>query len=291
LALAVVIALLVVAGVALAIFLVVKSGSEGDARAKADKVTAQVVDDLGAAGDELEDMDKAAAAIDFKDIAQAQPQVEKDLSRLDKTAKAVDDTREELEGLDTGKLTQEQRDRIEALLSAADEYARACKEMSDLLERSLAVGEFEGCIDAAVSQFNTLVETVNQGVAQHNAEQYADALNAAQAAKGMLNQTRAYLNRARELEPGADLSYHFGNLDNTERFLNTFVQICETALAGDYDTHNALVDQSLGEDNSVSGNMSFDYDTYFGEELDRANASIDKRLKAGAGYLEDAERQ
>lgn len=288
-ALIVVVALLVAAGVALGIFLIVRSGDEGKAREKADKVTAQASDDLSAAGKDLEDMQESAKAIDFKSIDQATPIVDEDQSDLEKISESIEDSRDELEGLDTGKLTQQQRDSIEALLAAVDEYAKACKELGDLLTRSLAIGEFEGCIDAAVGQFNGMVEYINQGVAQHNADQYPEALSSAQTAQGMLNQARAYLTRAKELEPGADLSYHFGNLDNAQRFLNTFIQICETIIAGDYDTHNALVDQSWGEDNSVSGDMSFDYDSFFGEEQEKASATIEKHLKEASGYLDDAE--
>jgi len=288
-------ALLIVGGVTVGLILALRGTGNKEAREKATKAIDQAIEDLSKVAKDIESTDERLASVDLETLGQAEAQAGEMEDELGKASDSLSEIKKDLKDVEPEELLPWQKECISLLFKAEGEYGKAVQEMEDLLKRAQDIGEFKAAIDQAVNDFEAAIISQNQAALQYREAQHAVAGSTAQTACEQLDQARDNLQRASDLESDADLSDQLANIDNAEKAIGTFRQMCDAMTSGDTALESTLSEQFKAETAAVSSDLTFDYESYFAgeldEELDGDLASIAEHIDKAAGFMKKAEKE
>lgn len=248
----------------------------------------QAIDEYDKVEESLADIQNDLDGIDFKSTEAAKGKVERIKSQLEDLSSTLESTMKDLEEVEDENVPEWQKDCASLLIKAGKEGQDIVGAMDGLLTRGLSMGEFATAVNNAANSFEAATGMQNQAADQHAAQQYAAAKSSSQNALGTFGQARGYLDQAKQLEPGADLSKLYNNVAAAEAAVNTFIAACDAVIAGNIDQHNALVDQYNQQKNSISIDMTFNAQAYFGDEVDKAVSDMEDHAEKAEEYIDDA---
>lgn len=284
-------ALLIAGGVTVGLLLTFRDGGSKQAQEDATKAIDQAIEDLNKVAKDIEGIDESLDSVDLEAKNQVEAQAGEMDDDLEKASDSLSGIKKDLKDIVPEELLPWQKECISLLLKAEGEYGKAIKEMEDLLKRAQDIGGFKAAIDEAVNDFEAAILSQNQAALQYREAQFAVARSTAGIALEQIDQARDGLQRASELEPDADLSGRLANIDNAEKAIGTFQQMCDAMTAGDTALVSTLSEQLKAETAAVSNNLRFNYESYFLGALDEAPASIAEHMDKAAGFLEKAEKE
>lgn len=282
------VALLIVTGIVLGVVFATKGGATKKAVEEANRLSGEALEKMDDAGEALENVESEAGSLNFLALERAKDKVDDIEDELKNASSKLDEAIDDLGEIDARKLPEWWKEYISLLEKSCNEGKEAVKETGSLLTRGLDMGEFATEVNAAASSFEASVNTQNQAADQHAAGQYSAARSTSQTALNHLSEAKKHLEKANQIEPGADLGRLTNNITVAEGALSKFQSACDAAAAGNLSQHNTLVDQYNQEKNNISMDMTFDGEAYFGKEAEKATSSAEGHLEKAKEYREKA---
>ncbi|MEW6555596.1 MAG: hypothetical protein AB1384_15085 [Actinomycetota bacterium] len=236
--------------------------------------------------DEIEgDLIAETRGLDFSVGAeQFQVQVKSIQKQLGDATVKLDAAAASLEKIDVTDLPDWWDTYISLLDKAYAEKRKAYQEWDEFITRMAELDEFSQTYTAMVNAYNAALNTLSSAISQHNAEQYAAARSTSASAQGQLAQASTQLQALTQLEPGVDLSQVSAAISQVWGFISEFQRLCDLALAGSWDQHNALVDQLRPQFDSLPRTISFDINAWIASIRDEYVDSIEDHLAREADY-------
>lgn len=283
-----VIGLLVIAGIVLGLVFGLSGGNE-QAKKDAEKYSTEAVDKLNSAKKTLEGTSSEFDSIDFSSVDQAAKLVDKIKLELEKAQSDLNAAEESVRKIDTEKLPEWWKEYVSLLNESAKEGKAGIKDLDALLGKAMNASTFGAHVNSGVNTFEQFINTMNQALDQLNSGQYPAAKNTAGSATTYLTQAGDSFNKAKQLEPGADLSKFINNIAVAQNLIPTLQNACDAAIAGNAAQYNTLISQFNSDKNQVNLDMVFDSEAYFGTEIEKLRASMASNFEKADKDLKDAE--
>ncbi|MBN1288742.1 MAG: zinc-ribbon domain-containing protein, partial [Actinobacteria bacterium] len=141
-------------------------------------------------------------------------------SRMEASAKG-------LEKVPVKRLPEWRREYIELLRKAAREEVAALDELNNLVKRMDQMIEFTAVYESGANAYASSLNTLNQAVGQHDAEDYAGAKTTAAQVSALLTQAKQDIDKAAKMEPESGAGDLLGTISNVEAWMNGFNQVCD----------------------------------------------------------------
>jgi hypothetical protein len=284
-----VLSFLVLAGVIVGIVFLVKGCSEDQAVEEADKYVAEALGQIDKVDSIEEDLIADTKSLDFSvGTEQFQVQVKSIQKQLDDATVKLDAAAASLEKIDRSSLPDWWDTYISLLEKAYAEKRKAYQEWDEFITRMAELDEFNQAYQEMANAYAAALNTLTQAISQHNAAQYAAAKSTSATAQGQLAAASTQLQRLTQLEPTVDLSQVSAAISQVWSFISEFQRLCDLAIAGSWDQHNALVDQLRSQFDSLPRTISFDIAAWTASIRDEYVASIEDHLAKEAAYRNQA---
>jgi hypothetical protein len=280
-----VLSILVLAGVIVGIVFIVRGCSGSEAVEEADKYVAEALGYIDEVDTIEDDLIAETKSLDFSvGTEQFQVEVESIQKQLEEATVELDAAAASLEKIDVPSLPDWWETYISLLQKAYAEKIKAYREWDEFITRMAELDEFNQAYEEMTSAYAAALNTLTQAISQHNAQQYAAAKSTSATAQGQLAAASTQLQRLTGLEPSVDLSQVSAAISQVWGFITEFQRLCDLAVAGSWDQHNALVDQLRPQFDSLPRTISFDIAAWTAAIRDEYVASIEDHLAKEAEF-------
>jgi len=284
-----VLSFLVLAGVIVGIVFLVRGCSGDKAVEDADKYVAEALGQIDKVDEIEDDLIAETKSLDFSvGTEQFQVEVKSIQKQLEDATVKLDAAAASLEKIDTPSLPDWWDEYISLLEKAYAEKRKAYQEWDEFITRMGELDEFSQAYEEMVNAYSAALNTLTSAISQHNAAQYAAAKSTSSTAQGQLAQATTQLQRLTQLEPSVDLSQVSAAISQVWGFISEFQRLCDLAIAGSWDAHNALVDQLRPQFDSLPRTISFDIAAWIASIRDEYVASIEDHLAKEARFRNQA---